>query len=48
MWHDESVIYQDITPEWQAFCAGPLEFKVPDDLDLIVPAETIAAAAATT
>jgi uncharacterized protein len=39
MWRGESVIYDQVTPAWQAFCAGPLGFVVPDDLDLIVPTE---------
>lgn len=44
MWHNENVIYNDITPEWEEFCATKLDFKVPDDLDLI-PAESAAASA---
>lgn len=36
MWHNENVIYGQVTPEWQDFCANTLGFKVPDDLDLIV------------
>lgn len=35
MWHDEDVIFDDVTPEWREFCANVLEFKVADDLDLI-------------
>jgi hypothetical protein len=35
MWHNEKVIFSDITPNWQAFCTNTLNFKVPDDLDLI-------------
>lgn len=38
MWHNENVIFNQVTPAWMAFCAGELGFKVPDDLDLIVPA----------
>jgi uncharacterized protein len=40
MWLNEDVIFNQVTPEWEQFCAGVLAFKVPDDLDLIVPAET--------
>ena len=43
MWHDENVIFNQVTPEWEAFCANMLQFKVPDDLDLIPkenPADT--------
>jgi len=36
MWHNENVIFNQVTPEWKEFCATRLKFKVPDDLDLIV------------
>jgi Ankyrin repeats (3 copies) len=39
MWLNEDVIFNQVTPEWEEFCANVLEFKVPDDIDLIVPAE---------
>jgi ankyrin repeat protein len=39
MWQGENVIFNSVTPEWREFCGGPLGFKVPDDLDLIVPNE---------
>ena len=32
MWHDESVIFDEITPAWQEFCEGRLEFAIPEDL----------------
>jgi hypothetical protein len=35
MWHNESVIFNQVTPEWESFCANVLEFRVPEDLDLI-------------
>ncbi|MDX6694360.1 MAG: uncharacterized protein QOF02_1963 [Blastocatellia bacterium] len=35
MWRDTEVIFNDITPEWQQFCANVLNFKVAEDLDLI-------------
>jgi hypothetical protein len=35
MWRDTEVIFDDITPEWQQFCANVLNFKVAEDLDLI-------------
>ena len=35
MWHNENVIFNQVTPEWRVFCADMLQFKVPDDLDLI-------------
>lgn len=40
MWHNENVIFNRVTPAWVAFCAEELGFKVPDDLDLIVPAKS--------
>ena len=38
MWHSEDVIFNRVDSEWEEFCARVLNFKVPDDLDLIVPA----------
>jgi hypothetical protein len=35
MWHNEHVIFNQITPAWEAFCAQVLHFKVPDDFDLV-------------
>ncbi len=32
MWHDEDVVYQEVTPEWRSFCAKDLGFAIPDDL----------------
>jgi len=37
IWHNENVIFKDVDPAWSNFCAVSLKFKVPDDLDLIVP-----------
>lgn len=39
VWHNENVIFNLADPAWQEFCANTLKFKVPDDLDLIVPNE---------
>jgi len=39
MWHDENVLFNRVTPEWRLFCSNTLEFKVPDDIDLIVSVE---------
>lgn len=39
MWHSENVIFDRIDGEWEEFCAGVLNFKVPDDLDFITAAE---------
>jgi hypothetical protein len=39
VWHNENVIFNQADPAWGDFCANTLKFKVPDDLDLIVPNE---------
>lgn len=35
MWRGEEVVFDAVTDEWAAFCAGHLAFRVPDDFDLI-------------
>ena len=40
MWHNENVLFNRIDAAWKEFCANSLRFKVPDDLDLIVPNES--------
>jgi hypothetical protein len=35
MWHNENVLFQQITPAWEEFCTTVLHFKVPDDFDLL-------------
>jgi|SRR5215216_1380076 len=35
IWPGENVIFNRITPEWVDFCTRELQFKVPDDFDLI-------------
>lgn len=37
VWHDENVLFNDVTDEWKKFCTEQLGFRVPDDFDLIVP-----------
>jgi len=37
MWQGENVIYNQVDEAWRGFCSGVLDFKVPTDLDLIVP-----------
>jgi ankyrin repeat protein len=32
MWHDEDVLFDQVTPEWRDFCEGELEFAVPSDV----------------
>ena len=44
IWPGENVIFNRITPEWVDFCTRELQFKVPDDFDLI--ASTTAAKSA--
>jgi len=40
VWHNENVVFNNVSSEWEEFCANSLKFKVPDDLDLIVPNES--------
>ena len=35
IWPGENVIFNQDTPEWRGFCSQQLQFKVPDDFDLI-------------
>ena len=35
IWPGENVIFNQTTPEWIEFCTQKLQFKVPDDFDLI-------------
>lgn len=32
MWHGEDVVFDQVTPEWKAFCQDELEFAIPEDL----------------
>jgi len=32
MWHNEDVIYNKITSDWEGFCKKDLEFAIPEDL----------------
>jgi ankyrin repeat protein len=41
----ENIIFNQLSDEWRKFCDVTLEFKVPDELDLIVPAAEAASAA---
>jgi uncharacterized protein len=34
MWHNEDVVFNQISPDWEEFCANVLGFKVLDDIDL--------------
>lgn len=35
IWHDEDVIFNEVTEQWKDYCRNELQFAVPDDLDLI-------------
>lgn len=35
MWRNENVVFDQVSPEWEDFCTRELQFKIPDDLDLI-------------
>jgi hypothetical protein len=35
MWHNENVLFNNVTNEWKDFCEKSLAFKVPTDFDLI-------------
>jgi ankyrin repeat protein len=47
IWPGENVIFNRSTPEWIDFCTQELQFKVPDDFDLIASAPTAKSAEAT-
>lgn len=46
IWPGENVIFDQVTPEWLEFCERELQFKVPDDLDLIASTPTAKSAEA--
>jgi len=39
VYHNENIIFNKVDSDWKEFCSNSLSFKVPDDLDLIVPNE---------
>jgi uncharacterized protein len=43
IWSGENVIFNRSTPEWVNFCTQELQFKVPDDFDLIASTSAKAA-----
>jgi hypothetical protein len=47
IWPDENVIFNRDTPEWRDFCSQQLQFKVPDDFDLIASTQQSSSANAT-
>jgi len=46
IWPGENVISNRITPEWIDFCTQELQFKVPDDFDLIASTPAVKSAEA--
>jgi ankyrin repeat protein len=46
IWPGENVIFNRSTPEWVEFCTQDLQFKVPDDFDLIASNPTAKSAEA--
>ena len=46
IWPGENVIFNQDTPEWRDFCSQQLQFKVPDDFDLIASTQQTSAAGA--
>ncbi len=38
IWPEENVLFNQVSDEWKNFCTNELKFRVPDDLELIVPA----------
>lgn len=37
VWHNENVIFDQVSENWRDFCATVLGFRAPTDIDLIVP-----------
>jgi len=37
IWHNENVLFAGADSAWKEFCTAILKFKIPDDLDLIIP-----------
>ena len=46
IWPGENVIFNEDTPEWREFCSQQLQFKVPDDFDLIASTQQASSAGA--
>ncbi len=47
IWPGENVIFNQTTPEWIEFCTQELQFKVPDDFELIASSPAAKSAEAT-
>lgn len=35
MWHNENVVFDQVTSEWKEFCANELDFGVPNEIELV-------------
>ena len=46
IWPGENVIFNQDTPEWRDFCSKQLQFKAPDDFDLIASTQQSSSASA--
>jgi hypothetical protein len=46
IFQDEHVVFDDVTPEWKAFCTGELAFEIPDYVQAEEPPVEVAAEAA--
>ena len=40
IWHNENILFAGVDAAWKKFCTDVLMFKIPDDLDLIVPGQS--------
>lgn len=40
IWHSENVLFVGVDAAWKEFCTDFLKFKIPCDLDLIVPGQS--------
>ncbi|WP_203907328.1 ankyrin repeat domain-containing protein [Rhizocola hellebori] len=41
IWLGEDVVFADVSPQWIEYCRQALGFQVPDDFDLVPPAQSI-------
>jgi uncharacterized protein len=40
IWRNENIIFDGADASWREYCTELLKFKIPDDLDLIVPSQS--------
>jgi hypothetical protein len=41
LWHNENILFNQRTPDWEEFCTTVLHFQVPDDFDLLPKAQNV-------